>query len=284
MFDILIPVINRGENVMGAKENKTTQPEKTELIKSISSLLDETIAEVEKMAKGDVSFKDLKLQPDENGDMPKEAGSGSDQFKSMKKEDEDDMYDKMSDDDKKKYKHKKKGKDMDYEEEAKKSDEEIDPEYEEFKGKLSKALIEFGLLELDDSEESVTKSEEEDDSEDLEKSDEDGEGDELAKALESRDAEVKQLKQQIQGLTETVEKISRIPQGRRSLSGLKPIMKSENDANGDGGSEQPLNKGEVLDKLIDMQRSGDKRVTPQLVAKYELSGDQRLVQEILTGK
>ena len=40
-------------------EKKQTQPEKTELIKSISTLLDDTIAQVEEMAKGEVSFKDL---------------------------------------------------------------------------------------------------------------------------------------------------------------------------------------------------------------------------------
>ena len=271
---------------MGA-EKKTQQSGKDEMIKAISGLLDDTIAEVEKIAKGDVSFKDLKLQPEENGGMPEEAGSSSDDFKSMKKEEEEseglekeipEELDESKDDDDEKKKDKKD--DEDEEEEACKSEESEDPEYVKFRSYLAKALKDLGW----EQEEKVEKSEDESDSEDLEKSEDAEEGEDLKKALEARDAEVKELRETVAGLTDTVEKMGRIPQQRRSVSGLKPIRKSETDAESDGEQQQSLNKGEVLDKLLDLQKSGDKRVTPNLISKFELFGDESLVKDILTGK
>lgn len=250
-------------------EEKNTSENREELVKSISTLLDETIAEVEQIMKGgDVKAKDESMQSDENGDMPKEASSIEDGMKSLKKEDEDcdeseDKKKKVMDEDKK-------------DEETKKSEDDI------FKEKLVKALEDLGLVEIEEeTKESVEKSEDKAEGEKIAKSDESKE-EELKKALESRDNEIRDLKKALADLTGRVEKIAAIPFERKSISGLKPIRKSESDdAIGDGAKKESLNKNEVLDKLLDLQKSGDKRVTPILVAKFERSGDLQLVEDII---
>lgn len=68
------------------KEIRTPVTEEQNLLKSISALLDETIKEVETLAKGEVSFSDLKLQSDENGEMAQEAKQPSDDIQGLKKE------------------------------------------------------------------------------------------------------------------------------------------------------------------------------------------------------
>lgn len=298
---------------MDAEKKSTQQSDgREELIKAISSLLDETIAQVEEMAKGEVSFKELKLQSDENGEMASEAKQTSDDFQGLKKEDEKEEEKKVAETevkkeelekqipaelseaedkkDEKKEDKKEEKKDEDKKEEkkdeeaekaCKKSEEDV--EYERIKGYIKKAMVEFGLLGDEPKEEPVAKSEEVavESTETTEEPSKD-ESEELKKALEARDLRIDELTKTIEKLSEQVEKIGRMPVGRKSLTGLKPLRKSEEDAM--GGSDESLNKGEVLEKLLGMQRAGDKRVNQPLITKFELTGDPELVRDILTKK
>lgn len=292
-------------------EKKTTQQSDREtLVKAISGLLDETIAEVEKLTKGEVTFANLSLQPDEDGGMAAEAHSDADQFKQMKKEKEEEKKDEAKEepkdeekkdemekqippelseakedkkDDEKKdeakpFEGKETKEEEEKEEEAKEAQksETADQEYEKFKAYLQKAMVELGFIE----EELVEKSEEaaEEEIEKVEAPAKDDE--ELKKALTVRDEKIGQLEKSVTDLTEKLEKVLRLPQERKALSGLKPIKKSDED----GAGTQPVSKNDVLDKLLVAQKSGDKRVTPVIISKFELSGDYESVRDIVEQK
>jgi len=266
-------------------ENK--ELEKEQLLKSISALLDETIEEVERLSKGEVGFSDLKLQPKENGDMADQAGQGgADALDPMKKEDEEAKEEPKAEESKeepkseeaavaapaeeeKKEDEKEDEKDEDKDEDE--EDEDEDPKFKEFEKNMMKVLAKFNLLPAVEA--PIAKSEEEVVEEVKEEVKEEPKEEPLVKAQDER---IERLEKVIEGLTKSVEDLAKRPVGRKSVSGLKPIMKSED------GNEQPaINKGEVLDKLIEAQRSGDKRVNPVLVAKFEQSGNMDLVKDIL---
>ena len=254
--------------------------EKELLLKSISALLDETIEEVERLSKGDVSFSDLKLQPKEQGDMADLAGQGgADALDPMKKEDEEAKEEPKKDEEAMEEPKSEEAavaapvgeeKEEDKEEEDKdedKDDEDEDesPEFKKFEENMIKVLVKLNVLPAV-APEAITKSED--------VAEPKVEEDLLAKA---QDEKIERLEKVIEGLTKSVEDLSKRPVARKSVSGLKPIMKS------DDSIEQPqMKKGEVLDKLIEAQRSGDKRVNPVLVAKFEQSGNMDLVKGIIS--
>lgn len=247
-----------------------------ELLKSISALLDETIEEYDRLSKADTEGKDLKLQADENGDMPKEAGQSVDNFQALKKEEE-----KEEDKDEKK-KEKKDEKGMD--EKAMKSDDE-DSKFEE---KIIKCLLKLGILE-EEKEEVVAKSEPmvEAAAETAPKAEEvvaepmvKEENELLAKTQERLD----KLEEKNKELQVKLEEIAKQPAtSRKSVDGLRAIKKSDED-NGAGKASAEINKNQVLDTLVAKMTSGDKRITPNLVTQYELTGNYALVQNLMENK
>lgn len=92
------------------------------------------------------------------------------------------------------------------------------------------------------------------------------------------DERLSKMEEILATMSETLEKVARQPsRGHRSVSGLKPLQKSIHPED-----EAPtLSKSQVLDKLLDMQKSGKPGVTPQLVSKFELSGNMDLVKDLL---
>lgn len=269
------------------KEIVTPVTEEQELLKSISALLDETIKEVETLAKGEVSFSDLKLQPDEQGDMPANAGQPSDDAAGLKKEDEEEKKEEEKEEEKKDEPKPFEGEEKKEEvekaipedlneakdepkEEEKKDEKEEDKDEDEdempkFERMLGKAMLKMGLIK---------KSEEEVPAEELQKSEE--EEDLLKTELKARDVKIEALTKTIEGLTKQVSDISSRPAPRKAVTGLKAIAKSDSDM----GTE-PLAKGQVLSKLLDLQKSGDKRVTPVLITKFEQTGDADLVKGLI---
>lgn len=266
---------------MEKKEEKTSEQEL--LLKSISDLLDETIKEVETLSKGEVNFSDLKLQPDEQGDMAGIAKQPSDDAAGLKKEDEklpeeleekveDKEEEKKDDEDEKEEEPEvekaipeelSEAKDDEDKDEPKKDDED-EEELGKFCKMLEKAMFRLGYIAK--SEEAVVEEEV------LAKSEEEEE------AVDTRDEEVASLKKSVEDLTKTVKELSARPvSGRKSLSGLAPIAKSADDSVGG----QPLAKGQVINKLLDLQKSGDKRVNPMLVTKFEQTGDMELVKGLI---
>ena len=255
-------------------EKETTD---SDLVKSISALLDETIKEVEALAKGDVSFSQLRLQPDENGGMPSEAGQSSDDISGLKKEEmPEEIKEKMEEKEEDKEEDKEESKEMDKaipeelseakeKEEDKEEDKEMDgdedeKEMEKFMRMMSKAMVRLGIAKSDSD--SEPKAEEVK----LEKSEETkSEGEDLNKAQADK---IETLTKEIEGLKKTVDDISKAPvSGRRSLTGLKPIQKSEDEKGGQAATT--LSKSQVIDKLFALQKSGDKRINPVLITKAE---------------
>ena len=257
--------------------------EKTEsrdtILKSISSLLDEAISDYQKLCKAD-----YKIQPDENGDMPEKAGQVADDFiKPLKKED-DEKKDEEKEEDKKED-EKKDEKPEDKKEEApvaelqkeddkkvedKKEDEKDDEkdedekEYGKFMKFFQKALFDLKLITTDEepvAQEKIEKSVKEEDP-----------------LLKSFGDKMEILEKKFEKVIETVEKIASAPAVpvKRSLDGLSVIKKSTDE------SEKPkLSKSENLSKLLDLMKSGDSRVSANLIAKYEFQGDESILKGII---
>jgi len=86
---------------------------------------------------------------------------------------------------------------------------------------------------------------------------------ELKKAMET---EIGELKKTINSLAETVSKIAAQPAAtRKGVSGLAPLRKSEE------GEDKPLRKSEVVEKLLELKKSGDRRVNTALINRVETS-------------
>jgi hypothetical protein len=278
-------VINTNKEEESTMENK--DKEKETLLKSISALLDETIEEVEKLSKGDVNFSDLKLQPKEQGDMADVAGQGgADALDPMKKEEKEaaPVTDEKQEEPKseeaaaaapaEEKKEEEKEEDKDEEEDEKEEDE--DPEMVKFEALLGKCLAKLGYLSQAPKTEEVKKSEEAPAAEVKVEEKKEEPKEDLVKAQSEK---IESLEKTVADLTKTVEELAKRPVGRKSVSGTGPgrLAKSE-----EGSEEQPaVNRGAVLDKLLDAQRAGDKRVNPVLVAKFEQSGDMNLVKDIV---
>jgi len=269
---------------------------KQELLKSITSLLDDTIAEFEKACEEDVELTkgDVKMQPDENGGMTEIAGqAGDDAIKPFKKEeekvddketskDEDDDKEDDKEDDKKEDDEQLEKEDEDEQKDDEKEDEKEDEnepkddeELEKFMGLLGKAMTRLGLIKSEEGEivDSTETSEEKIEKRELKKSKDDSE--DLKKSYEGKFDEMSKT---IEKLTGKIDELSKRPvSGKKSLDGLTAIRKSEEDAS---TPDKGLEKPQVLDKLLAKQQSGDNRVTPMLITKYEQSGDYNLVKEI----
>lgn len=144
---------------------------------------------------------------------------------------------------------------------------------EKFTRMLGKAMAKLGFIQKSEGApaeklekvEEVKLEEKKEEKEDLAKSE-----------LKARDEKIESLQKTIEGLTKTVEEIAARPMGRKAVTGLQPIRKPEED-----GMGQTISKSQVIDRLLDLQKSGDKRVTPVLVTKFEQSGDMNLVKDLV---
>lgn len=85
------------------------------------------------------------------------------------------------------------------------------------------------------------------------------------------------LTKTIEQLSARVEKIASQPVGRKGHTGLQPLEKSEKAP----AAPQQLRKSEVVNKLIELQKSGNPEVTPLLVSKVETGSlDQNDIAKI----
>lgn len=189
-------------------------------------------------------------------------------------------------------------------EEGEEGDEEDEAEMEKFMKRLYKAFDRMGMVQKTGVE-SLYRSEPQEF--DLEKSeaalaedflqsenfsaseeDEDIDVDTLMKSAvndvlgnyqHNTDDRLVKMEATLEKLTEVIDKFSRQPAGgKRSVGGWVPMRKSMLE---EEEQKPTLSKAQVIEKLLDLQKSGDKRVKPQLVAKYELSGDYNLVKDII---
>ena len=253
-----------------------------EILKSISSLLDEAIGEYSNLCKAD-----YKIQPDENGDMPQKAGQEADDFiKPLKKEDEkeEEKKDEVVIPEEKKDEEKKDDDDKDDEkdeekkdeekkdepvaemkkEEVKKAEDDDEKEYGKFMKYFQKALLDLGLVKDEEpvaEEAKIEKSVKED-----------------VSLLKSLGDKLEKLEEKLGKVNETIDKIASAPAlpTKQSLDGLTAIKKSTDEE-----APKGISKSDKLGKLLDMMKSGDKRITPQIIANYELFGHDETLKGIL---
>lgn len=202
------------------------QTNKEELLKAVADVLDEALAEYEKLAKWE---GDMQMAEDPSRPMaPKEESESPDPAED-KEEDED--------------------KEEEKEEEGKEDDEEDDETLKSNYAKMCAKMEARGLMKKSEENPEVKKSEaapSEDKTEALRKS-VDERFDSLTKAI----AEI----------SATVSKIASAP-ARKGVAGYQPLRKSEE------GEVQPLNKAEIIGKLLDLKKSG-KYVDTALINRIE---------------
>lgn len=236
-----------------------------ELLKSLNGAIDAAISElaaIDSLSKSDVSLQDAKLRPETaNGTLPgdnrgdstlkpedakkaEEAAKGENPFADKDKdgkddkEEKDEKKDKKSDDD---------------------DDDLDDDKAEKMKAKIKK-YEDDKAAKAAGCDPSMSKSE----STAVE---------ELKKSMvEKVEALHKSFGDRLSQLEGMIEKLVKAPTPRQSVSGLAPLAKSEADIQPAGvAPAAQMTKGQALDKLFDMQKSGDTRVDSNVIARVDMN-------------
>ena len=249
-------------NLTTIKENSMDE----KLIKSLTSLIDETISEIEDLKKSRFAASEVKIEGPGDG-LAGQPSNGSIGKEEKDKDDDDDD----DDDDEAKKEEVEKGvldeaekADMEkgINEEAAKSEEAAKEETEKEETEKEEAAKEEA--EKEEAEKACKKSE--DEAEDLKKSLD--ERDELLKS-QFNDA-ISGLEKKIAGLMEVVEKMADQPVAKKGIDGIVPLKKSE--------EVEPLSKSEVASKLFELKKSG-KEVDTLDISTAETGGDLQAIIE-----
>lgn len=248
-----------------------------ELVKSLNAAVDAALSElltIDALQKGDVSLQDAKMRPEgANGDIPGHSQGGS----------------ALSPEDAKKAEEAKKAEDMKAEkakkaEEAKKAFEEAKKAYED----CSKADEEDDEDDEDMDDDKAAKMEQKLEAfkakkaasagvAQMSKSDIASVAGELSKTVQGRVDELsKSFNERLGKLEEVLTRISTAAVPRASRSGHQPLAKSSEDVQATDSTQ--LSKGQALDKLFDLQKSGDTRVDSRVIARVEM-GDFSVLSE-----
>lgn len=267
-----------------------------ELLKSLNGAIDTAIKElmeIDSLSKGDVNLQDAKLRPESaNGSLPgdnreestlkpedahkAESADKGDLHIMHEDDDDEDEEDKAKkaddcDDDDKKVKKaeddKSKGKEDHDEDEDDMDDDKAEKlkarlkKYEAHKAakakKMSHPLAPAGAMMSKSDMEEIT--------------------DTLKKSVSSKVEELhKSFGDRLSALEGLLQKLVAAPQPRQSVSGLSPLAKSGEDIH--AAEAAPLQKGDVLQKLWQLQKSDDKRVDSTVIARVEI-GDYSVLAE-----
>jgi hypothetical protein len=218
---------------------KETKQSKEELLKSIEQVLDEALREYEELSKMDDfqyaedPSRPLAASPEAEEAQEDEAAEpaaheAAEPAAEEAAEEEDEKKDKKEDDKE--------------EEEEEMSDDALKSEFEALKSQMESR----GLLKSEQAQE--VKKEEIKTNEEVE-------------ALKKSFGEsIESLSKTVAALNEKIEKIANAPMPRKGVSGLTPLRKSEEG--------QSLNKAEVIDKLLNLKKSG-KPVETALITRFE---------------
>jgi len=233
-----------------------------ELLKSLNGAIDAAISElaaIDSLAKSDVSLQDAKLRPETaNGTLPgdnrgdstlkpedakkaEEAAKGENPFADKDKngkDDKDEKKDKKSDDD---------------------DDDLDDDKAEKMKAKIKK-YEDDKAAKAASCDPTMSKAEF-------------SAVEELKKSMvEKVEALHKSFGDRLSQLEGMIEKLVKAPQPRQSISGLAPLAKSEADVQPAGAAPAAqMTKGQALDKLFDLQKSGDARVDSTVIARVDMN-------------
>jgi hypothetical protein len=222
----------------------------SDLVKSLTELIDETLAEIETLKKGRFDAEEIDLGDDKaNGEMV------------AKKEDEDKEEDKED-------------------EKAEKAEDKKD-----CADKDHKHDIECKVVKADDEEEEDEEDEEFKKAEeafkaacakrDMKKAEKKGVNvEKMEEVKKSIDARIQPIEARLEEITSLVKKLadSPVPARGSTFKSIQPLAKSE--------ESQPLSKSKVLDDLVNLKKSG-KPVASEDVFRVELGGLSDL-EEIAT--
>jgi hypothetical protein len=217
---------------------KLTKEQKDEALKKVAEVLEEAMAEYEALEK-----MDLELAEDPARPFPPAAAASDEAAPEEEEEDkdkEDDEDEEQNEDEK----------DEDKEEEM--SDEALKSEYATVMAKMEKR----GLMAKS---EKATPAPTEVKTQEMKKS-ETAQTEDLRKSMDSR---FEDLTKALSDIAEKVNKIAATPASRKGAAGYTPLKKNDETT-----EEQPLNKAEVVHKLLDLKKSG-KSIPTELFHRIE---------------
>lgn len=88
--------------------------------------------------------------------------------------------------------------------------------------------------------------------------------DKLEDLKKSFESEISELKKTVSSIHDALTKIASQPAApRKGVSGYQPLRKTEDE------SDKQLNKAETVSALLDAQKNGNKKVTPDLINRVE---------------
>lgn len=234
------------------------------LVKSLTDLIDETLAEIEALKKSDrFSAEEIELAHDSNGSTDTESVNKADEEEEDEGEEHEDEDEEKEDEAKKAEHAYKKA-----EEECEKAEKSwkdamakrdmCKAEHDKYCAKEEEAHKAEGVNQL-------AKEEEDKKEKKMKKMEK-----KLAKSLEER---VAPLESQIAQVLEAVKQLAESPVPARGATykTVQPLAKGATEA-------EPLNKSQVLDELLTLKKSG-KEVFIEDVLKAEIGGNAEL-QEI----
>ena len=210
------------------------------LVKSLSDLIDETLAEIEGLKKSRMEAEEMTIGDSKaNGSLSGSSVEKADDEEEGEDEDseEDEDEDEME-------------KGVNDEAEMKKADEEVAKAEKSWKDAMKKR----------DAMAKKDKDEEKEDEEEKEKKDEE----KMEKSIKARVAPIEAKMDEMMKAIAAIAK-SPVPSRGISFKDVQPLAKSS------ATDVQPLVKSVVLDKLIDLRKSGS-NVTSEDVLRAELGG------------
>ena len=218
-----------------------------ELVKSLTSLIDDTLQEIEEIKKSKFAASEIKIEGPGSGIDGKPVNGDL----HAKKEDKDE--DKKEEDE-----------DMDKKEEAMKADsEESDDESEEEKKKKE-------MKKKEDEEKEDKDEDKKEDMKDLKKSIQSSE--ELMKSYV--DSKISSFEEKLSKMAAAFEAMANAPVSRKGVpAGVTALQKSiDSDV-------QPLNKTDVAEKLFELKKSGTK-VDSSDIFRVETTQDSNELRQI----
>lgn len=232
-----------------ATENTEKKPSQEELLKAVADVLDECISiyetEVGAGAPNDVkkaqmgiddlihmdSALNVKAKPQDQPGIGDASTAGI-----MAKEED------------------KKDKDKDKDKDVEKTDAELLDTYKSLVAKMETRGL-LAKVEKTDVRPAIKKSEDPAHSFEAVKAEIEGE---LKKSIDER---FESITKTLKDVAETVKKIASTPKERKGLAGYQPLKKNEGPA--------PLKKSDVINKLLELKKSGDARVDSVFITRVE---------------
>lgn len=238
----------------------TTVLSKEEALRKVAEVLEEALAEYETLEKMDIEPAEDPSRP--SVPAPEAAAADAAAAKEAKDEDDkdededEDEDDAEADADEAKADADKKDDDKAKDDSDEESDDTLKSEFAALQAKMAKR----GLLAKTEPKSEKTEAP----APALQKTESPVAEDKVESLKKSMDSELSELKKALSSISEVVNKIAAQPAApRKGVSGYAPLKKSEE------GSEQVLSKSQIIDKCLDLKKSGDRRVTATLINRIE---------------